>query len=213
MMQQQAGGMDVNSLMQRVRRLATLDTTVFDEVREDAASTVPAIVVAVVATFLMGLGGWLWWLFNGPDFEGYTTQGDIFVQSFLVGSILSIVLWGVWLGITYVLLSQVFRARADINELVRVMGFAAAPLALGVLLFIPVLEFAIGLTVIALFFGTTYLAVKSATDASAGQTLVAVAAGFLVWALVLALFVGDENAYAPGLFIFDIGPEGLRSSS
>ena len=29
-MMQQAGGMDVNSLMQRLRRLATLDTTVFD---------------------------------------------------------------------------------------------------------------------------------------------------------------------------------------
>ena len=44
-MMQQAGGMDVNSLMQRLRRLAMLDTTVFDEVRGDANSTIPAIVV------------------------------------------------------------------------------------------------------------------------------------------------------------------------
>ena len=39
---QQAGGMDVNSLMQRLKRLATLDTTVFDEVKGDTNSTIPA---------------------------------------------------------------------------------------------------------------------------------------------------------------------------
>lgn len=204
---QQSGGMDVNALTQRIRRLATLDTTVFDEVRTDANSTIPAMVVAVVSMFLFGLGGWLWWTFNGPDFEG----SDIFVKSFLVGSILALVLWAVAVGITYVVLTQLFRARADINELVRVMGFATAPLALGVLLFIPVLDFGIGLTVLMLFFGTTVLAVQSATDAPGGRVLVAVGAGFAVWAIVLALFVSDENLYAPGFFIFDWGGEYLRS--
>ena len=46
-MMQQAGGMDVNSLVQRLRRLAMLDTTVFDEVKGDTNSTIPAIVVRV----------------------------------------------------------------------------------------------------------------------------------------------------------------------
>ena len=54
---------------------------------------------------------------------------------------------------------------------------------------------------------------KIATDAPAGRTLVAVAAGFAIWAFVLTLFVSDENFYAPGFFIFDFGPEVLRSSS
>jgi hypothetical protein len=205
-MMQQAGGMDVNVLMKRIQRLATLDTSVFDEVRGDNAATIPAIVVAVVSTLLFGLGGWLWFLFNvdGAD------NGDVFVESFIIGSIISLILWAVWLGITYVLLSQVFRARADVNELVRVFGFAAAPLALGVLMFIPVLDFAIGLTAVALLFGTTFLAVQSATDAPAGRTMVAVAAGFAVWALVLTLFLSDENLYAPGFFIFEFGAEILR---
>jgi hypothetical protein len=205
-MMSQAGGMDVNTLIQRLRRLATLDTSVFDEVRTDPNSTIPAIAVAVVSTLLFGLGGWLWWVIAGPEFEG----SDIFLKSFIIGSILSIILWGVWLGVTYVILTQVFRARADLNELVRVMGFAAAPLALGVLLFIPMLDFGIGLTVIALFFGSTLIAVQTATDAPAGRTLVAVGAGFAVWAIVLALFVGTENIYAPGFFVFDTGTEFLR---
>jgi hypothetical protein len=205
-MMQQAGGMDTNALIKRVQRLAMLDTTVFDEVRGDQAMTIPAVIVAVVSTFLFGLGGWLWIAVN---VDGADT-GDIFLKSFIIGSILSIILWAVWLGITYVVLSQVFRARADINELVRVMGFAALPLALGVIMFIPQLDFAIGLTVVALFFGTTFIAVQSATDAPAGRTLVAVAAGFLVWAIVLTLFVSDDNIYAPGFFVFEIGAELFR---
>lgn len=209
-MMQQAGGMDVNSLMQRVRRLAMLDTTVFDEVRTDANSTIPAMIVAAVSMLLFGLGGWLWWIFNGPDYEGYVTAGDIFLKSFIIGSILAIVLWGVALGITYVVLTQLFRARADINELVRVMGFAAAPLALGLFLFVPVADFGIGLTVLALFFGTNVLAVQSATDAPGGKVLVSVIAGFAVWAIVLSLFVSEDNIYAPGFFIFDSGAEFLR---
>ncbi len=211
-MMQQAGGMDVNSLMQRLRRLATLDTTVFDEVRTDASSTVPAMVVAAVSMLLFGLGGYLWWLFNAPDTAGFITNGDIFLKSFIIGSILGIVLWGVSLGIIYVMLTQLFRARADVNELVRVMGFAAAPLALGVLLFIPALDFGIGISVLALAFGLNVLAVQSATDAPGGKVLVSVGAGFAVWAIVLALFVTDENFYAPGFFIFDFGPEFLRSA-
>lgn len=212
-MMSQAGGMDVNSLMQKVRRLAMLDTTVFDEVRVDASYTLPAVVVAVVSTVLFALGGWLWWIFNGPDSQFAPDAGEILVKSVLVGSILSVVLWAVWVGLSYVILTQVFRARGDLNELVRVMGFGAAPLALGILMFIPVLDFSIGLTAVALLFGATFVGVQTATDAPAGRTLVAVAAGFAIWAFVLTLFVSDENFYAPGFFIFDFGPEVLRSSS
>jgi len=200
-MMAQSGGMDVNALVQRLRRLATLDTSVFDEVRDDAAATIPAAVVVVVSTFLMGIGGWLWWQMQDGSIKG----GTFFMKSTIFGSILAIVLWGVWVGVTYVMLSQVFRARADVQQLGRVMGFASAPLAIGVLLIIPKLYFGIGLTAIALLFGLTTIAVQSATDAPAGRSLAANAAGFAVWAIVLALFVSGSypwDSYAPGIFIF-----------
>ena len=105
-------------------------------------------------------------------------------------------------GVTYVMLTQVFRARADVNELVRVMGFAAAPLALTVGLVIPGLDYGIGLAALGLTFGTTQIAIQSATDAPAGKALIANAAGFAVWVIVVQLFVGATNTYAPGIFIF-----------
>lgn len=204
MMQQPS--FDPNALTKRLQRLAALDTTVFDEVRTDAASTVPAIVVAVVSTFLFGIGGWLWWLFADlPD------SGDVLIKSTILGSIFSLILWVVSVALTYVMLTTVFRARADINELIRVMGFAAAPLALGVLMFVPELEFGIALTAVALFFGANVIAIQAVTDAVAGKVLAAAGVGFLVWAVVLGFFVGDENAYAPGIFVFDTGVEILKS--
>lgn len=205
-MQQQAMGFDPNALIQRLRRLATLDTTVFDEVRADNASTVPAIIVAAAAIFLSGIGGWLWWIFTD-----LADSGDIFLKSAIFGSIIAIALYAVWIGIAYVMLTQVFRARAEMQEMARVMGFAAAPFAVSVLIFIPVLDVAIGYAAIALLFGSTIIAVQSATDAPAGRALVANTAGFFVWALILSLLVTDENAYAPGVFLWDVGTEYLKN--
>ena len=193
----QTGGMDVNAIVMRLRRLAMLDTSVFDEVRTDAASTLPAILIVVVATLLSGIGGWLWWIFGG-----YSDAGTILSKSVVIGTIVSVVLWFVWVGIVYVMLGQVFRARVDAQELVRVMGFAAAPLALGLLMSIHKLDYGIGIAVLGVLFGTTQIAVQTATDASAGKALAANAVGFAVWVIVLNLLVTSDNILAPGVFIF-----------
>ncbi len=200
-MMSQAGGMDMNAVMQRLRRLAMLDTSVFSEVKSDTTATVPALLIAIGATLLSGIGGWLWYLFQ--DF--HPKAGQFFLKSVIIGSILSIILWAVWIAVTYVMLTQIFRARADLNELVRVFGFAAAPLALGLLMLIPGLDYGIGLTALILMFGATLVAVQSVTDADAGKTLLSTAAGFAVWAIVLQLFVAGNyyySSYAPGIFIF-----------
>lgn len=208
-MEQQAGGVEFNLLVQRVRRIFMMDTTVFDEVRADRAATIPAVIVAVGSIFVFALGGWLWWLVNGPDGDLAPGTGEMLLKSVIIGTVLASLLWVAWVAITYVTLNQLFHARVDVNELARVMGFAAAPLALGVLMLLPEVDFAVGLTAVVLFFGSTFLAVQSATDAPPGRALAATAGGFLVWALVLCLFVTDENFYAPGFFIFEWGAEVL----
>lgn len=194
----QAGGMDLNSLVARLKRLAMLDTSVFDEVRADQTATIPALIVAIGSILLFGIGGWVWYFLQ--DF--HPDSGQFFVKSAIIGSIIGVILWGVWVAITYVMLTQIFRARADVNELIRVMGFAMLPLALGFFMFIPGLDYAIALLAIVLMFGATMIAVQSASDASAGRVLVATAAGFAIWALVLELLVTTSNTYAPGIFIF-----------
>jgi len=192
------------ALTARLMRLAKLDTSIFDEVRLDTSATIPSVAVAVVATFLAGLGGWLWWIM-----QDFGDSGKVMMQSFILGSIFSVALWVVWLLIVYVLLTQVFRAQADIQQLVRTMGMAAAPLALSVLIFIPALDFGIGLTSLALFFGLTTFAIQASTSASAGQVLICNAAGFAIWAIVLALLVGSDSFFAPGIFLVDATKEAM----
>jgi hypothetical protein len=106
---------------------------------------------------------------------------------------------------------DLFRARADMGELIRVMGFAALPLALSALMFIPLIDFGVGLISVALLFGLNVIAVQTTTDAPAGRVLVAVGAGFAVWAIILTFLAGDadDNTLAPGFFLFDTGKEFL----
>ena len=200
-MQQQAMGFDPNALIQRVRRLAMLDTTVFEEIRGDASSTVSGVIVAAVSFLVFGLGGWLWYQFQDYNYKG----GTLLLYSVILGTIVSLVLWAVFVGVTYVVLTQVFRARADAQELVRVLGFATAPLVVGILMFVPGLDMGLGIVAIALFFGASFIAVQSATDAPAGKALVATAAGFAAWALIeSALVQGNEpwKTIAQNIFLF-----------
>ena len=196
----------MQGMMNRLMRLARLDTTVFDEVRLDAAATVPSVIVAAASILLSGLGGWLWW-----SMQDFGDKGKVLMQSMILGSIFAMALWVAWVLIVYVLLTQVFRAQADVQQLVRVMGLAAAPLALTVLMFIPGADFGIGLASLALFFGLSTIAVQSATNASAGTVLVCNAAGFAVWAIVLGFLVTDSSFFAPGFFLMDAPNEALAS--
>lgn len=162
----------------------------------DPTATASSFVVAAAAAFAAGLGGWLWWV-QEAEFD----EGKVFVQSVILGSLFAIGLWIVWLFVAYVLLTQVFRERADLQQLIRTMGMAAAPLGLSLLLLIPGINFGLGLTSIALFFGLTTIAIQSVTTAEPAKVLLANAAGFAVWAVVLTLLVDNRTYLAPGIFI------------
>jgi hypothetical protein len=199
------------ALSGRLMRLARLDTSVFEEVRLDASATIPSLVVAVVATFLAGLGGWLYWMI-AVDIGG--GSGDVLIKSAILGTVFSVALWLAWVFVVYAMLTQVFKAQADVQQLVRTMGMAAAPLALSVLMFIPEISFAIALASVVMFYGLTTLAILVTTNAPPAQVMVANLAGFAVWAIVLTVLAGDisgsihgisVNVYAPGIFLFGNG--------
>ena len=220
--------MDFRELLAWLQRLIYLDSRVFEDIRGNPAATIPGLFVVTIAMLLSGIGGWLWWMLQ--DFSqsatGYTysiSNSDILVHSALVGSALAVVLWGlVWMGIVYFMLTQIFRQRAYVEQLLRVMGLASAPLTLTGLMFLPGilptslgidgLSFGIGLGALALTFGLTGIAISSVTTADPAQVLVANATGFLVWAAVLSLLAGSgSEPNAPGIFLYNTTTEALRS--
>ncbi len=184
-----------------LRRLVSLDIRVFDDVRTNPGATIPGVIIVAVAMFLSGLGGWIWWIE-----QDFGKGGTVFFHSAVVGSIFAILLWGIaWLGVAYVMLHQIFRERVYLEQLLRVMGLAAAPLALSFFIVIPELSFGIAIGALILTFGVTTIAIQSATTADGLKVLIANAAGFALWALVLTLLAGSKpnTAHAPGIFLYN----------
>ena len=191
--------MDPNAILNKILRLARLDTTVFDEVRDDANELVPALIVAGVSALLAGLGATLWFLFLWDD---RLHPDGIWLNTFILGGIFLAALYAVWVLITYVVIVQVYKASADLQSLLRTMGYAAAPLALSLLMFIPVLWPVFAIVPLALVFVMTIYATQSVTNADSTQVVMANLAGFAVMVLVLSIvaFSSDDSRIGAGLF-------------
>ncbi len=188
-------------------RLAKLDLTVFDDVKDDVSATVPTLTVAVVASFLSGLGSWLWYTFK--DFPG-GDSGGVFIKSFLIGSVLQVGVWFLWVYVAAMILSRGLGVTADLNRLLRTMALAFAPMAIAVLMLISFLTIPFGVIAVAATFGLTYVAIQAATDADSQQVMLANIVGFVVFAVALGILanvsdVSNLGGLAPGLFFFNLG--------
>jgi hypothetical protein len=165
-------------------------------VRRDAAATRAGVLVALAALAAHALGGWLWWLVS--DFGG---ARDAFLKSVLFGTLASFALWLGWLLVVYVLLQRATRTPLRVEELLRTAGFATLPLALGLLMVVPRIAFGAGLLALALWFVAMQGAVERVAGIRGGAALQANAAGFAVWAGVLALLASADDPLAPGVFV------------
>jgi hypothetical protein len=198
--------LDLQAVFDWLKRLANLDLRVFDEVRTNPGATLPGALIAACSMFIAGLGGWLWWAvkdYPARD-DSPLPATDVLVHSGLIGSVLATVLWGfIWLLIVYVMLTQVFRRPAYVEQLLRVMGLAAAPMALMGFMFVPGLSLAIGLSALALTVALTNIAIKSVTTADNAQVLAANLSGFFVWCAALTLLASAVEPHAPGIFLYN----------
>jgi len=191
--------MDPNAIINKLLRLARLDTTVFDEVRDDANELIPAMIVAGVSALLAGLGATLFFVVL---WDSNYQPDSVWLNSFILGGIFLAALYLVWVLIAYVVLVQVYKASAELQSLIRTMGYAAAPLALCVLMFIPILWPIFAIVPLALLFVMTIYATQSVTNADSTQVVMANLAGMTVMVLVLTIiaFNGDDARIGAGLF-------------
>lgn len=205
---------DVGAAVERVRRLARFDTTVFDEVRDEPGQTLPAAAIVVAGVLLAALGGWLWlWI----EFDGLDT-GRIIIREFLIGTIFTVLMWAVWVLVVELVLVQAYGHEVSRGGLIRCMGYAAAPAALMLLVLIPSLSFGIGLVALAAWWALSGHAIHAAVPtATPAQVSVANLAGFALFALVLSV-LAHQAGMAPGVFVhaggaseyFDFGSITIR---
>jgi hypothetical protein len=193
--------MDPNVILNRLVRLAKLDTTVFDEVRDDAAELVPALIIAGVSAMLAGLGAFLWFEFNIDEPKFYGADNP-FLNTFILGGLFMAAMYAVWVLIAYVVIVQLYKATADLQSLFRTMGYAGAAMALSVLMFIPFLYPIFAIVPLMLLFVLTIYAVQSASNAESTQVVMANLAGSTVFVLILSAvaFSSDTKRLGAGLF-------------
>lgn len=160
---------------------AKLDAAVYEEVEADKNATGQATLVVVLASAATGLG----WYQSGAG-------------ALVMGTISALLGWYVWAFLTYYIGARLLpepQTQADHGELLRTLGFAAAPGILRVFGVIPYLPVIVTIVTWGWTLATTVVAVRQALDyKSTGRAVAVCVVGWLVQGAILAalsLFLPD----------------------
>jgi hypothetical protein len=167
----------MRSFAERFLGAARLNPGIYEEVEADKSATGQAMGVVLLSSIAGGIG-----LAGG---EG---------AGLIVASISALLGWVIWAVLIYVLGTKVFaqpQTSADVGELLRTTGFAAAPGVLRVLGAIPGLGVLILVAVSIWMLVAMVIAVRQALDFTSTWRAVAVCvAGWLVTLVMIAVIGG-----------------------
>ncbi|MBN1887496.1 MAG: YIP1 family protein, partial [Thermoflexales bacterium] len=121
--------MDFNAMLNRVIRAVKLEAAFYNEAEADTSLNQEALMVVVIVSVLSAIGSFLANLITG------NMTAAIF--GLIWGVIWGVVGYYLWAYLTHFIGTKLFGGTADVGELLRTLGYASAPQALGVLAFIP----------------------------------------------------------------------------
>lgn len=184
--------MDFKTMLNRVIRAARLDVSLYNEVEADASLNREALMVVIIVTILAAVGSFV---------------GSLFLSFEIVPAILGLawaIIWGiagyyVWAYLTWFIGTRVFKGTAEPGELLRTLGYATGPRALGVFAIIPCIG------AIPAFIGaiwslvTGVVAVREALDTTTGNAIITVVIGWAVVFVISLVVGGILGAGAMGL--------------
>src|SRR5437879_3434618 len=139
--------MDPQVIVDRLMRFLRLDTSVFEDMRDDPNGLIPALIVVAVSFLISGIGGWLWWVISD-----YGDKTKALLESALLGTAVATALWVAWVAVAYFILVSVFHYSTDIQRMIRSCGFAAVPAALMIFMPIPGINLGVGIAAFGLMF-------------------------------------------------------------
>jgi hypothetical protein len=161
-------------MLDRVIRAARLDASLYEEVEADPSSMRQATMVVVLASIAGGIG----------------TAGIEGQPGLIIGLILNLIGWYVWAFLTYFIGTRLLpqpSTEADIGQLLRTLGFAAAPGLLRVVGFLPFIGPLVIVITAFWSLATMVVAVRQALDYD--STLRAVAVCVIGWIVQLLIIM------------------------
>jgi len=168
-------------MLERIIGVFQLDVPTFEEIEHDTTATGQAAGVVAVAAVCQAVGSSI--------SAGIAGRGV--GPNFLVTLIAAFIGWVVWSALTYWIGTTLFEGQADLGEMLRVIGFANAPLILAI---IPCFGTLVG-GIWALVAG--FIAIRQGLDLDNTKTFVTIIIGFLAYVAIAAigsLFTGGLSA-------------------
>ena len=155
-----------DQILSRLIRVIKLDQTVFAEIEHDGAANTEAAIVVIGATFLSAIGAGI----GAANFW-------VFLLRLLIGPLVG---WLLWSWVTMFVGTRLFAGESDFWEMARVLGYANAPIALGLFAFIPCVGWIISLAALVLSLIVGFYAVREALDLPTDKTILTIVIGWVV---------------------------------
>jgi hypothetical protein len=167
----------IEKMFQRLLRMAKFDLTVYEEIENDENANVEALIIVVVSALLAALGS--------------TIQAKASFGIFALHLVSNVLLrWLLWAYVAYFVGTRFFEGQTDFWEMARTLGYANAPMALGVLSIIPIpcTGWLVGLATWVLSIIIGFIAIREALDLPTDKTIITVViSGVIVFVIQLLL--------------------------
>ena len=178
------------TLMERAIGAAKLDASVYEDVEADPAAMSQALTVVVISSVASGLG-------SGA------ASGGIGVG--LIGGVIGALIgWFVWAFTAWLVGTKMLpeaETKADLSQLLRTTGFAAAPGVVGILGFLPAIGGLLLFLVSLWQLAAMVVAVRQALDyTTTGRAVLVCVIGFVIQMVIIFLVVGLTMGTAAALF-------------
>jgi len=166
-------------MFNRIIGVFKLDRKVFAEIEHDTTATSQAAIIVAIVAALSVVGSILSTLLT------VVIGGDLKIGALVINIVVTFLFtfvnWLIWSVVTYFVGTQLFDGQADLNEMLRVIGFAYAPRMLGI---IPCIGGFVGAiwSLIA-----SYFAIKEGLDLDDGKTIATVVIGWLITVIIGAI--------------------------
>lgn len=158
-------------MIQRILGVFQLDVQTFEDIEHDTTATGQAAGVVAIAAVCQAIG---------RSISAGLSGGGTGV-SFLAVLVAAFVGWVIWAALTYWIGTSLFEGEADLGEMLRVIGFAQAPLILAI---IPCLGALVG-GIWALVAG--FIAIRQGLDLDNTKTFITIVVGFLAYVVIAAI--------------------------
>ena len=174
------------SLTERMLGAAKLDAATYEEVEADATATGQALLVVVLANLAAGVAA----------------LRDVGVGGLVLITVVALVGWYAWAFVIYFVGTRFLpgpRTQADLGQLLRTLGFAAAPGLIRVLGIVPGLNWLVSLVAALWMLVAMVVAVRQALDyEGTGRAVAVCLIGFAVY-IVVAIVLGTLLGVTAGI--------------